>query len=326
MPDLKAVQETAHGLQMWREVTVGRFQPMLELRADMLDKEQAYKLLELSKNHLSPRQWRKIAGDYGQDGIQAFLSCDIREDVLIEVAFESYMPRSTSQQIQKGVEYLNVLAAMAQIGIQPDSEYAEHMGDLFDIPQHIRSFNVEYNKARIVVAAMKEYSDAIVQEVGDVPTIDFKSDPIVEQLARVVIGATGIEIDTEMDNHDAMIESYRDWWVTDEARNASKLQLAAVSLQVHLHELAQIEGAKDDQTKLQAVTGPIEEQERIQADEERNRAEQGAIVQGLSEMAEADAQREHEASESEKQRLHEREQGRSEPGARISKQKEKISA
>lgn len=294
-PDMKAIQDTATGLEIYRDITVGHFAPMLEMRANALDKEQAMQLLKLDQANLSPKQWERIKGDYGADAVAAFLEADLEEELIIEVAYESYMPQSTSQKMRKATAYLEIVGLLAQMGISPDSEYGAQIANLYGQPQELVRFDKEYDKAYGAVQTFKEVSDMIVQEFGDVPTADFRTDPVTAELANIVIQESGYQIDMEMDNHLAMIESFKDWWVKDEGRMAANLHRAAVAMAVEMHKNAMQAIQQEVMAEEQAMMQQQQAQQMAIEDGQRQMDREDAMMAGLAEMAEGDAQREHEA-------------------------------
>jgi ribosomal protein L40E len=320
MPDLKAATDTLGGMQLYREQTVGRFSPMLEIQADLLDKEQLYQLFENDKEYLSPQDWQELAGDYGKESIELFLNCDIRREIIIEVVKESYMPKTVSQKQMQMNGYVQVMSGMMQIGMTSPEQTA-HVATLFDQPQRNNNFLPAYDKARASTNAFSEIVDEIIQATGDLPRFDV-ADPTTIQLARLVVEESGMDIDPEMDDHLAMIESYKDWWNTDAGREAPNLLKAVVALRVKEHQAlmvqkAQLEAAMAmeaqqpmiDAQMAQEQAAQVAGQDQASADAERQ--EQGAMMQGLGEMSENDAQREHEQvikdaelKDAEAQRMH----------------------
>lgn len=293
-PDLKAVQDTATGLELYREMTVGRFAPMLEMRANALDKEQAYQLLLMDQKYLTPQQWERLKGDYGAMAVKEFLECDLREELLIEVAYESYMPQSNALRLRKSMEYINLAGVMMQMGISPESEYGAYVSNLLGQPQEMIVFDKEYDKAYAMIQMFKEISDAIVEQYGDIPSHDFRNDPVAAELAMVVIRNAEYQIDPEMDSHPALIDSYKDWWVKDEGRMASNLLKATVALVTQMHLDAMQAQVQQEMAEQQAMMQQQQEQQMAMDDQVRQQDREDAMMEGLANIAESDAQREHE--------------------------------
>lgn len=322
MPDLKAATDTLGGMQLYREQTVGRFAPMLELQADLLDKEQAYQFFENDQEFLSPEDWRELAGDYGKEAIEMFLDCDIRRELVIEVVRDSYMPQTTSQKQLNAQGYFTMLGLMMQTG-QSSPEQLSRIAEIFHQPQMMSSFQPNYDKARRSIAVFAELCEEVIATVGDAPTANIMTNPMVAKLAQLVLIDSGLELDVEMDDQQAMIDGYRDWWASDDGQNAPNLLKATVLLRVRELYAAWVAKSQEELARQIAAQQPMvqqqqedemEQQKLLKAADEEAAAkeEEGMMMQGLAEMSEADAGREHETmlkeveiADNERQRAHE---------------------
>lgn len=324
MPDLKAAQNTASGMQLFRELTVGRFYPMLKRRADSLDREQAYQLLCNDQKNMTAKEWEMFAGDYGHEAVEAFRACDLREELLINVVDESFMPQTPSQKLSKTVEYYGFAAQTAGMLSQ---EATAHVAEQFGMPAHIVGFNAAYSMAMEQVEALSSMSRAIAQQVGDVPTYDLNN-PQTLAAAGFVIEQVGIPIVPELDDTVACIEAIRDYWQTDAGRSAPNLLKAVLVMRVEQLKTAAAEGTRDDALLAKAIAQPLEEADAAeqeaamaaQSEQQQQAAAQQMEAEAMrmeAEIANVEKDREFQAAmkaadfaESERQRQHDARQAR----------------
>lgn len=290
MPDLKAAQQTYGGMQLMRDITVGRFYPMLAVKADTLDKEQAMQFLINDQKHMSTEQWNQVKGDYGEEAVQAFLNCNLREELVINVTPESFMPEMPSQRLAKTMGYAEFIA---QFQVDPSSELAAHVAAQFNIPQHLSGVDAARSKAYAMIDAFKEQASAVADELGDIPTFNIE-DPMVAQIAQVIVEAAAMPVSGAMDNTGAMVDAMKDWWSSDEGRNASNALKAAVLLRVR--EM-QMEGVKEAQINQQYALQAQQPMADMAAQQEAAAAEEesaAALTDKMQQLAVEDARIESE--------------------------------
>jgi hypothetical protein len=301
MPDLKAVQDTAAGMQMWREMTIGRFYPMLETRADCLDREQAYQFLENDQKYLSPEQWNKVKGEYDEEAVQEFLNCDLREELIVEVVPESFMPVSTSQK-QAGLMGWSKFIMETQA--PPDSEISAHAADLFNVPKKLVANDAFESMAHVFIDACKEQSDAVISdpELGDLDNYELE-DPTTRMLAELILNQANMPISFKMDNLSVLADTLKDWWATDEGRNSSNLLKATILLRMEEIDGAAIAKSHDDFNKTMQAQAPAMEMQAQAANaqmEQQNAANQAQVdAQGQQEQAKMDAEAQKRQEETE---------------------------
>lgn len=285
MPDLRAAQQTYSGMQLMRDITVGRFFPMLAVRADSLDKEQAYQLLINDQRHLSAEQWLQVKGDYGADAVKAFLNADLREELIIAVTPESFMPEMPSQKLSKSMAFAEFVA---NFQVNPNSELAAFIGQQFGIPSTIIGLDATRNRAYQMIDKFKEQASAIERELGDLPTFDLEN-PMVGQIAGVLVEAAQAPISGLMDDITNMIDVMKDWWNSDEGRSASNVLKAAVLLRVREMQAHQVKEAQIDQTNMMMAQQPAMEAQAAEQEQMVAEQEEAGIAQGMKEMAVEDA-------------------------------------
>lgn len=299
MPDLAAIKNTATAYLAYRNTMVGRFAPMLAAKADRLDREQAYQFLENDQKHLAPEQWKLIAGDHGTEAVKAFMACNLRDELVIEVVGETYMPTTR----QDGQAKVSAFSEFLASGVDPQSEFAAFAADKFDVPLHLISFNVVHDATLVDIDKMREVAEMITSELGDVPTIDVKADPKVLQLAQLVISEAGLEVTPSMDNHAAVIDALKDWWNTDAARSATNLLKASAILLEQMHQLAIAQDAASQMELQMIAQAPMmeqqqaeqqaaQEQEMAAQQEQAEQAQQGEILNKVVDVAQQERDRE----------------------------------
>lgn len=282
MPDIaQAAKNTATGFLALREVAVGRFAPALAVKADALDKEQAYQFLLNDQRFLTPEQWERDKGDYGEQGVKAFLSCNLREELIIEVSGESFMPVSSSQE---KANMMGFSQFVAETQMPLDTEQAQYAAERFQIPKTIVSFGAQYDTAQGIIAVFKEIADEIVQVHGDAPTFDL-NDPQILQVSQMIAMESGTAIDAQMDDHQAMMDSYKDWWSTDEGRSASNILKATVRFRYQEHREASAAAHAEDRELAMKANEPVE---RKQAEMATAQAESEAANNEATQQAEGE--------------------------------------
>ena len=281
MPDLKAAQQTYGGMQLLRDITVGRYYPMLAVRSDSLDKEQAYQLLINDQKFMSAAQWKKVKGDYGAEAVQAFLEADLREELIISVTPESFMPEMPSQRLSKTMAFAEFIAN-AQLPL--DSELASHVGEQFGVPKSLAGAGVAQSIAHQQIDAFKEQAEAIVGQLGDIPSFNIE-DPMVAQIAGVIVEAARMPVSSVMDNTAVLVDAMRDWWASDEGRASSNALKAAVILRVRELQQAQVMEAQINQAYAMAAQQPAMEAQSAEMQAASEASEEAALLEGAKEMA-----------------------------------------
>lgn len=285
-PDLKAVQDTAAGMQMWREMTVGRFFPMLATKADALDKEQAYQFLLNDQKYLSQEQWQELKGDYGEEALKLFLNCDLRKELVIEVVPESFMPASTAQ---KQANIMGWTQFIMNTQTPPNSELGAYVAEQFSIPKQIIGHDAHYAVATAMIGAFKTQADQVIAEFGDVPSFDLQ-DPMIATLAALVVEEAKAPFDAEMNDPNIITDALKDWWVKDTGRASSNLLKAAV-----LFRMAEIKGkmvikAQQDQMYAMAAQEPQMQMQQEQAAQQQAMQAEQQAMQAEQQMAQQEAQ------------------------------------
>ncbi len=304
LSDAQKWGDTATAISIKRDLAVGRFSPDLQLMADQLDREQAYQFLENEKEYFTPAQWDDLKGENGGQAVADFLECDIRRDLNVTISPGSYMPKSDAQVQSKVVAIAQFLPALMQTG---NKELVSYALDVFGMPENLGIWNADRLQASRVVGRFQEICDVVVQQNGDIPHTNLE-DPAVLQAVEWVDQQANVPVDYFLDNHEAMIESFRDLRATDEGREWPHLLTACVSRRVLEHQagiakqqqmLARTVMAAQEpmQEAAQAEQQAAAEAQNAQAEQLANQESQAQEAQMIDKMVEyndRDEQREHE--------------------------------
>jgi rubrerythrin len=290
MPDLKAAQQTYSGMQLMRDITVGRYYPMLAVRADSLDKQQAYQMLLMDQRYMSMKQWARIKGDYGTEAVKAFLECDLREELIINVTPESFMPEMPSQRLAKTMGFAEFIA---QNQLDPSTELAGYVADQFNIPNSISGLDSARSIAYGMISKFKEQADAVADNLGDLPSYNVE-DPMVAQVAQLVVEAANTPISGLMDDIPAIMDAMKDWWSSDEGRTAPNALRAAIVLRMRELQAETVKESQVAQRMMMESQAPMNEMMAEQAAAEQQSMDENMLTQGMQEMAVEDARIESE--------------------------------
>jgi len=317
LSDAQKWGDTATAISIKRDLAVGRFTQDLELKADLLDREQAYQFLENEQEHFTPAQWEELKGENGEQAVKDFLACDIRRDLNITIAPGSTMPKTEAQMQSKVIAVTQILPALIQAG---NPELVSFVLETFGLPEKLGIWNADRIQAQIVVGKFKPLCDQFIQQNGDLPGVNLE-DPMVNQAVELVTQYANVPTDYFLDNHEAMIEAYRDLRATDEGRAWSNILTATVSRRVLEHQAGiakqQAMLARVQQEAMQPLKEEAEAEQQKQlalqaAQNEQTAAgeQEAAQMQMLDKAVEyndRDEQRRVDAEERQAQREHEKE-------------------
>lgn len=274
-PDLKQALNTARGMEIFRDMAVGRMGPAMMLLATELDVEQAYHFLEMENAHPHMSRYKLATAravdrpqrsygnlSYNLIGVKALLRADIRNDFLITPTKGSWMPVTRSQQISNLQEFVPFL--------QLPEEIQALAADAFAIPLQIGSWSAEQREAQRrlkVFAAISEFLEKELPAEGrdqQALICAHCEEPIDETLpagtpcqncgaaetemvyvaAEVVLTQSNMPVDMVMDKHQAFIDFYNDWYVSDEGVESSDLLKRVIQRRTKQHYQARTEYEK----------------------------------------------------------------------------------
>lgn len=267
---------TATGIAYMRDMAVGRMGPNLMLKAAM-EVETAFQIAELEQNNYSKQQLLAFAGlkpgsvgnlGYTMEGVEAFINSDIRADFLITPTPGSWMPETEQQK------KADALAMADASGKVQDPELLANIAKIFKQPMSVGGFNATQREAA-----------RRIEEFGKVVQIHISQgyvEPTPEMAQAVLDSAVTARLSVEMDSHSAYLDYHRDWWTSDEARNASPLLRLVVETRQQEHKAAMIQQAQEK------TAAEIESQEPARVAQEEMAAKQQAEAQAQQEQSKQD--------------------------------------
>lgn len=269
-PDLKGAMSTATGISILRDNAVGRMGPALWLQTEM-DIEQAYQFLELEQAHPNAGRYRAAGGPgqnprgdlgYTMAGVRRLLITDIRNELIITPTDNSWMPVTRGQRMQNLKEFVPYLQAPPEIQAEA--------ADVYSINLDIGGWTAEQKEARrrlqlfaavatflekqLPPGAMSQRSvvcdgcgqavDSALPPGSPCPNCGDIRTETVNPAVEIVLSESGAPLDMLMDNHNAFIDYYKDWYSSDEGSIASPLLKMSVQRRTQQHYRATTELAK----------------------------------------------------------------------------------
>lgn len=275
---------TATGIAAMRDLSVGRMGPNLILVAAM-EIETAFILAEMEQGNYSRQQLMAFAGlrpgavgnlGYTARGVDAFINSNVRADFLITPIPGSWMPETAQEKKADALAFADVASKTE------DPEIRGLAAKAFNQPLSVGSANATHREAQ---RRMEEFSKVVTLLASRGYT-----EPTDEMAQAVLDSAANAMLNETMDDHSSHIEYLRDWWVSDESRNAPALLKKVVEVRTLEHKdaltgemtdanvrtietqipnkLAQVESAKMDQEAAiegQEAQGEVEMEQQTQA-------------------------------------------------------------
>jgi hypothetical protein len=301
LADAQKWGDTATAISIKRDLAVGRFSPDLELMADQLDIPQAKQFLKNEQKYTTPEEWERLKSNHGEQGVTRFQNLDVDEDLIITIAPGTHMPKSDAQLQAKMMAFVQILPIIMQSQNQDLINYAS---EVFGIPQHIAGWATDRAYAGRVIQRFKALSEAFIEQYGDLPSNELAQIPGLDgqpidspakQVAMRIDQYSKMPVDVFLDNHQALMDSYRDWRSTDDGQDASNVLLAAVAYRFSLHAQA-----IQKQQELLAPPPPVDPTVDETAPEAGEQAKM-EIAKQLAEFNDRDEQRSHDAMRHDKE-------------------------
>lgn len=286
---------TATGIAAIRDMAVGRIGPSLMLKAAM-EVETAFQCAELEQKNYSPQHLFALAGlkpdapagnlGFTADGVEEFINSDLRADFIITPIQGSWMP--TTEQ-EKKADAL----AMADVASKVENpEILSNVARVLKQPLQIGGWG-----------ATEREASRRLEEFGKVATLLASHVGVLDEMATIVLTqAKNAAMSVEMDDHPVFMKFYREWWVSDEARNAPSVLKRAVEMRYIEHKDAMVENVQDANARAiegqlpnkvaEAVSGQAEAAAQT---DNANQAAQGQTEQAGLQQQMGQADREHEA-------------------------------
>lgn len=268
--DMKSLG-TATGVEASRDQAVARMIPNLMLK-DEMEEEWAYQIIELEQeNYTKERFLRSLQHDreegdlnYTAEGIEAFLQSNIRADFIIKARPGSSMPKTPAQKRANFAAHAEVVSRIIKMlppkeGQDIANEMLSLSAESFDQPMNIGGWSASEREAARRLKLLAE-SVKMREQSGF-------SDASQEMAVLILLETPQAMISVEMDEHDAYIEFYKDWFVADEGVHASPLLRKVVEVRTIEHRTRGIVGQAQEQAKdmIESQEPVIEKQQEIES-------------------------------------------------------------
>lgn len=268
--------DTATQTAIMRDAAVAMLGLALALRSEA-DVEWAYQVLEHYQNNWVDEYHSKMLGDFSVEEAKAFQELDIRNDLRITIAPNSWIPRTEDEERQDFISYLT--AGGIPLGFanpQIPLSIRKTAATIFRPPLEIDNIHPDIRVAQIrlneLMRAAENLPDMSEAQDEDPEQVE----QITQQLAMALAGS--IDVRAVIDDHAVMIEIYKDFLKQDEGLNAHKVVQEAVEILIMRHEEAmqgQAMMAANMQGTVQAAAAApgLDQQAAMQAQQQ---AQQGS--------------------------------------------------
>lgn len=293
--DLK-VLGTATGVEASRDQAVGRMIPNRKLQAFM-GTEWGRQVLELERENYTPEVFLELAGKgnekgevlYSERGVRTFFNSTVRNDFSVKPVEGSWMPTTPAQEKANATEFGMIAAQMKEAPQSQD--VLATIAPMLGVPYSVNEFGAAQRAASMRLEAYSRIAEGVASP-DTIPT---------PETVEVVLSncPEWARVDPLMDTHDAYLDYYEDWWMSDEGRNADTLLRMVVSAVVGQHKQGIVAQGQEKATMQTAIQAPAmaaaDEAAAQQGAEAHEQAEQDLIKQKLGETHLAELTREHEA-------------------------------
>lgn len=267
---------TATGVEASRDQAVGRMIPNRKLQAFM-GSEWARQVLELERENYSPEMFFESAGkcdekgnvEYTERGVRAFFNSEVRNDFMITAEEGSWMPMTPAQEKANAAAFAQ---AYQQVEGNPQAValIAPAFGQDFSVD--------EWGSAqRNASMRLEEYAKGCAMFRDVLPT---------EEIVDVVFANVPewAKVNPQMDTHEAFMNFYTDWWLSDEGRNANPLLRLFVQTIHGEHKKGLIIQAQEQSAAQIAANAPQKAvEEQLSQAQEAKMAEESAAAEAKAE-------------------------------------------
>lgn len=237
-PDIRAMG-TATGVNALSQNSLGRRGPALELYGQMFV-DQAYQKLQLRKNYWPKKMYAQVASDLGDDAVKWFMDCDLKQDIIISVVPDSWMPQLDNQEQSNMQAFMSmfgqVLAAKGDMALIDD--LVRKGMQVFDTGLDLGDYEQESVEAQIRLDKLQDVASFTESQFGD-KLYDPQTGDVITQALTLCYQQTAtllkikheqadaqdifysLPIDVMFDDHKEFESSYSDWLRTAEGRAAS---------------------------------------------------------------------------------------------------------
>lgn len=245
-----SASKTATGIAAMRDSAVGRMGPNLMLLTDM-EEEWSYQVLEQEQANFSPERFMQMANQsvaaedtdgsitFSAEGVEAFMSMDIRSDLDISAVEGSWMPQTEAEKQGKLQWFTDVAANITKnMGADPrGQELISMAADIAGIDLKLDGWSATEHVAAARIRALADTCQ-VMEKRG-------LRQPTEENVAQVIASTPDAAIDMECDNHPLFRSFYLEWWASDEGQSCSPLLRAVIKAEAILHRKGMVYTAQE---------------------------------------------------------------------------------
>ena len=301
--------ETATGANITQAVQSGLYLPPLSIKGEIRLKN-FLKLLKLYPKQFPIDRYFPLGGKFNQSSGKYLNGANLNQDIIGEVVPDSQNPRNSYMKRTDYMAFGQLLGALAVLPQYLTPDRIDDMERTFDLEMESETRNVAhalcFRRLRQMQNAAGMINDPmmLIQQIKP-PVIAPSVDP---QTGQQTIGPS-VEFIVEP-AHDVKAQWYAEWLDSDEGCEAPDVLRAAAAQMVKLHFGAK--GTADSAMAAQqgsvevAAQAPVALAQHLAGQAmQQNQQPEPPSADTQMDMANEEAQRKHEAQESEKDRQHE---------------------
>jgi hypothetical protein len=272
-----------------------------------MEVEQAYQKLEMRQKYWCRKMYDSVAKDLGGDAVKWFMQCNIRQDISIKVAPNSWMPKTEEQ---KAIGFEKFLAVAGQIIMAKNDpkmldEVLRKANEVYGGEINFNDFETDNVEAQLRLDKLREVGAFVEQQLADL--IYDPEGGVNGQALLIAYSQTAemlrlnhtqadpadiffnLPMDVMFDTHAEFENAYTDWLKTAEGRGASVFvrtlvrQLAEYHIQAESYRLMKIKqysmpAKLPDLEEELAVNDATHNQEMVQT---ADKTEQQMLYSGI---------------------------------------------
>lgn len=255
-PDIKAMG-TATGVNALTANSLGRRGPALELYGQMFV-DQGYQKLQLRKNYWPKKMYAQVSSDLGDDAVKWFMDCDLKQDIIISVVPDSWMPQLDDAEKANMQQFMGlfgqVLAAKGDMDLINDlvrkgMQIFDTGLDLGDYEQESIEAQIRLDKLQDVAAFTESqfgehlYDPQTGAVINDALALCYQQTAELLKIKHVQSDPQDIfynlPLDVMFDDHKEFQSAYVKWLRTAEGRAASAFARLLVRQLADYHDQAE---------------------------------------------------------------------------------------
>lgn len=298
---IDAPTRTATEAGIARDMQLGLIAPAMALRAQAEIKRK-YQYLTICQQKFVKGQYANVLGKYKDYEIQAFLSCNIRQDIEITYAPGSHVPRTLGDK-RRDLDELSTYGGLPGgiWNVAWPKEYRrkviESRGNPVDIDADMPDRRNADKRLQQLQQYIAQNGQEIAQEIANV------SQDMQQQAFQAAVQVTVAQLPSfpTVDNHQDFADVYTEWFKTDDGQSGAKfLQQCVLSLiAFHTQQIQQAaQMAQEQRLEGPAKQGMLEATPELLKEAMRSDAsiEREGIIHGNQSVQQA-TQNQHEADQ-----------------------------